>query len=414
MSLIERRVRRRVLEALGDTRVVVIAGARQVGKSTLALEIIEKDFPAAVVNLDERATRVAVAADPAGAIADLGVPAFIDEVQRGGNDLLLEIKALVDRDTRPGRFLLTGSANLLATRRTFEALTGRMEIIRLAPLAQSEIEGSSPSFVDALFANAPARVEGAPKGRRAFVERVVRGGYPAALGRSGRRRDAWFESYLESALGRDLRELSDAHKLRELPSLLRLLAAQSANLFVASSAADRLGLDQRTVASYCDLLEAVFLIRRIPGWRPGIGAREARTPKVYVTDSGLLCHLLDADEDRLADDDQVTGRALENFAAMEVARHADWAEIDTRLYHYRSGRREIDLVLESRRGEIACVEVKAAASFGARDWRAMETLRDERGAAFRSGFLLYAGEQTLPLGDRLWAVPLSALWQEDG
>jgi hypothetical protein len=133
-----------------------------------------------------------------------------------------------------------------------------------------------------------------------------------------------------------------------------------------------------------------------------------------VTDSGLLCHLLDADEDRLADDDQVTGRALENFAAMEVARHADWAEIDTRLYHYRSGRREIDLVLESRRGEIACVEVKAAASFGARDWRAMETLRDERGAAFRSGFLLYAGEQTLPLGDRLWAVPLSALWQEDG
>ena len=168
-------------------------------------------------------------------------------MQRGGNDLLLEIKASVDRDTRPGRFLLTGSANLLATRRTFEALTGRMEIVRLAPLAQAEIEASTTSFVDALFANEPARVTDAQKGRRAFVERVVRGGYPAALHRSGRRREAWFASYLEAALGRDLREISDAHKLRELPSLLRLLAAQSANLFVVSSSAQRLGLDPRTV-----------------------------------------------------------------------------------------------------------------------------------------------------------------------
>ena len=312
-EIIERRIRRTVLQALGDTRVVVVVGARQVGKSTLALEIVKSDFPAAVINLDERATRAAVVADPAGVLADLEGPVFIDEVQRGGNDLLLEIKASVDRDTRPGRFLLTGSADLLATRRTFEALTGRMEIVRLAPLAQAEIEASTTSFVDALFANEPARVTDAQKGRRAFVERVVRGGYPAALHRSGRRREAWFASYLEAALGRDLREISDAHKLRELPSLLRLLAAQSANLFVVSSSAQRLGLDPRTVEASCDLLEAAFLIRRIPAWRPGIGAREVRTPKVYVTDSGLLCHLLGADTSRLADDDQVTGKALEEF-----------------------------------------------------------------------------------------------------
>lgn len=408
-EIIERRARGSILQALGDTRVVVVVGARQVGKSTLALELVKSDFPAAVINLDERAVRESVVADPAGALADLEGPAFVDEVQRGGNDLLLEIKALVDRDARPGRFLLTGSANLLATRRTFEALTGRMEIIRLAPLAQSEIEASTTSFVDALFANEPARVADAPKGRRAFVERVVRGGYPAALRRSGGRREAWFASYLEAALGRDLREISDAHKLRELPSLLRLLAAQATNLFVVSSTAKRLRLDPRTVDAYCDLLEAAFLIRRIPAWCPGIGAREARTPKVYVTDSGLLCHLLGAD--RLGGDDRVAGKALENFVAMEVARHADWAQTDARLFHYRSGRRKVDLVLESRSGEIVCVEVKAAASFGVRDWRAMEALRDERGEGFRSGVLLYAGERTLPLGDRLWAVPISALWQ---
>jgi predicted AAA+ superfamily ATPase len=410
-QIIERRVRQRILEALSDTRVVVVVGARQVGKSTLALDIVKRDFPAAAVNLDERATRAAVRADPAGALADLDGPVFIDEVQRGGNDLLLEIKASVDRDTRPGRFLLTGSANLLATRRTFEALTGRMEIIRLSPLSQSEIEGSTTSFVDLLFSNEPARIRDDPKGRRAFVERVVRGGYPAAVRRAGPRREAWFESYLESALGRDLRELSDAHKLGELPRLLRLLATRAANLFAVSGVAKRLGLDHRTVSAYCDLLEAAFLIRRVPAWRPGIGAREARTPKVYVTDSGLLCHLLGADAGRLARDDQVTGKALENFVTMEVARHADWAQTDARLFHYRSGRREVDLVLERRSGEIACVEVKAAASFGARDWHAMEVLRDERGEAFRAGFLLYAGERTLPLGDRLWAVPISALWQ---
>lgn len=408
--IIERRARRTILEALGDTRVVVVVGARQVGKSTLALEMVNHDFPATVVNLDERATREAVLADPAGTLAEVDGAAFIDEVQRGGNDLLLEIKAAVDRDTRPGRFLLTGSANLLATRRTFEALTGRMEIIRLSPLTQTEIEGSSASIVDALFANEPARVQEAPKGRRAFVERVVRGGYPAVLRRTGRRREAWFTSYLEAALSRDLRELSDAHKLREMPRLLQLIAAQSANLFVVSSIARRLGLDHRTVRAYCDLLEAAFLIQRIPGWRPGIGAREARTPKVHVADSGLLCHLLGADVTRLSGDDQVTGKALESFVAMEVARHADWAQVDTRLFHYRSGRREIDLVLESRSGEIACIEVKAAASFGPRDWRALKALRDERGDSFRSGFLLYAGERTLPLGDRLWAVPISALW----
>lgn len=409
-QIIERRARRTILEALGDTRVVVVVGARQVGKSTLALEMVNHDFPATVVNLDERATREAVLADPAGTLAEVDGAAFIDEVQRGGNDLLLEIKAAVDRDTRPGRFLLTGSANLLATRRTFEALTGRMEIIRLSPLTQTEIEGSSASIVDALFANEPARVQEAPKGRRAFVERVVRGGYPAVLRRTGRRREAWFISYLEAALSRDLRELSDAHKLREMPRLLQLIAAQSANLFVVSSIARRLGLDHRTVRAYCDLLEAAFLIQRIPGWRPGIGAREARTPKVHVADSGLLCHLLGADVTRLSGDDQVTGKALESFVAMEVARHADWAQVDTRLFHYRSGRREIDLVLESRSGEIACIEVKAAASFGPRDWRALKALRDERGDSFRSGFLLYAGERTLPLGDRLWAVPISALW----
>jgi uncharacterized protein len=390
--------------------VVVLVGARQVGKSTLGLELVQRGFDAEVINLDDRATRQGVLADPAGFVAELEGPAFIDEVQRGGADLLLEIKAAVDRDQRPGRFLLTGSANLVAVQRTFEALTGRAEVVTLWPLAQAEIEAASVSLVDSLFRNDPPRVAGAPQGRRAFVERVARGGYPDARTRSERRRGAWFRGYVRSTLGRDLRELSDARRLSELPRLLRLIAAQAANLFTTRGLADRLSLDPRTVASYCDLLEAAFLIRRVPGWRPGIGSREIQTPKAYVVDSGLLCHLLGADTRRLGRDDQVTGKALENFVAMEVARHVEWADVDARLFHYRSGRREIDLVLETLGGELGCVEVKAAASFDPRDWRAMAALRDERSDRFRSGFLIYTGERTLPLGDRLWAVPISGLW----
>lgn len=410
-ELFPRYIRARVLEALADTRAVVLVGARQVGKSTLADKIVREDFGGATsVTLDDRITREAAHDDPTGFIADIGVPAFIDEVQRGGPDLLLEIKAAVDRDTRPGRFLLTGSANLLSIAKAYEALTGRAEIVHLWPLTQTEIEGSERSFVDALWAGEPPRVSEAPVGRQAFARRVVAGGYPEALKRSGRRRSGWFAGYVQTIVERNLRELADVRKVREIPRLLRLLAAQSANLFSARTLAGKLDLDARTVRAYCDLLEAAFLIHRLPAWRPGIGAREIRTPKAYVVDSGLLCHLLGANEQRLAEDQQVTGKALESFAVMEILRHAEWAEEDVRAFHHRGSHNEVDLVLESRAGELACVEVKAAASLSARDFRAMAQMRDARPDRFRAGFLLYAGRQTLPFGDRLWAVPISGLW----
>lgn len=399
-----------LVEALGDTRVVLLLGARQVGKSTLAEAIVSSDHPASSINLDTQAPREAANTDPEGFVAGLQRPVLIDEVQRGGPDLLLAIKSAVDRDHTPGQFFLTGSANVLANRKVLDALTGRVEIVRLWPLAQSEIEEVRSNFVDSLFASAPPQVEDAPVGLDALVGRLAAGGYPEARLRAERARNRWFASYLETTLDRDLTDISDAHKLREMPRLLRLLGAQAANIVVPANISKNIDLDRGTVEAYVSLLEAVFLVRRLPAWTPGIGKRELRHPKIYIIDTGLLLHLLGANETRLESDDQITGKALENFVAMEILRHAEWSERAPKLFHYRRERDEVDLVIEDRAGDIACVEVKASASVQARDWRALEHLRDARGKSFRCGVLLYTGENTVPLSDRIFAVPISGLW----
>ncbi|MGN6202373.1 MAG: ATP-binding protein [Solirubrobacterales bacterium] len=399
-----------VVAALGDTRAVFILGARQVGKSTLARQVADKEHPAQVVNLDEKAARDAATADPEGFVAGLRRPVLIDEVQRGNPDLLLAIKAVVDEDLRPGQFLLTGSANVLRNKKVADALTGRIEMVELWPLAQAEIEGSSNNFVDALFAGSPPQIDDAPKGRAALTGRIVGGGYPEARLRSGNRQARWFQSYLRTTFEKDLETISDAHKLHEMPRLLRLIASQTANLFVPSNISQKLGLDHRTVASYVGMLETIFLVKRIPAWRPGLGQREIQTPKIHVVDSGLLLYLLGADENRLMDDDQVTGKALESFVGMEIVKHAEWSEIAPQVFHYRRGLDEVDLILENRAGEIVAVEVKTTVSLSQKDWRPLERLRDKKGSDFNCGVVIHTGKQTVPLGDRLFAVPLSALW----
>jgi len=409
-GLYARSEREAIVATLETTRVVFLLGARQVGKSTLARQIATGDRSATIVDLDDPAPRNAALDDPVGFIAGLERPVFIDEIQRGGPDLVLAIKSVVDRDMSPGQFLLTGSANLLRNPRVLDALTGRAAIVTLWPLAQSEIEGSVSNFVDALFAAEPPRIAGATVGRDALRDRIASGGYPEARLRSGRPRSQWFESYLRMTIERDLESIADAYKLHEIPRLLRLLATQAAALCVPASIGGKIGLDHRTVERYVGLLEATFLVKRIPAWRPGLRQREVRHSKVYLVDSGLLLHLLGANEERLLGDDRVTGMALENFIAMEVAKHAEWASAEARLFHYRREREEIDLLLENRAGEVVAIEVKSKASLSARDWRSLAKLRDAMGDQFRCGCVIHPGSDTVPLGDRLFALPLCALW----
>jgi uncharacterized protein len=404
-----RHVRGLVVEALADTRIVFIAGARQVGKTTLARDIVAGPRPMRALTLDDQATRDAAISDPTGFVSGLGGPALIDEIQRAP-DLLLAIKDDVDRDTTAGRYLLTGSANLLVSKRINDALTGRIETVRLWPLEQSEVHGGQVNFVDALRAAAPPTVTGAPVGRAALRGFLSAGGYPEARLREGRRRSRWFENHLATALDRDLRDISDAVKTEAMPGLLRLVASQAANLLSYRAVGARLDLHHQTVKSYVGLLEQMFIVRRLPGWRPGLGAREVQAPKIYVVDTGLLAHLLGAGDERIATDDQVTGKIVENFVATELTKHAEWAAAPVRLYHYQREREDVDLVLEWNDGSIAAVEVKSRATVRRDDWKWLAKLREQRGQGFRAGVVAYTGEQTIPLGDRLWAVPLAGLW----
>lgn len=407
--MIERRIRPLIGESLSDTRVVMVMGARQVGKSTLC-EAIAASEQRPTVSMDDQGARAGAVADPAGFLAGFDGPVFIDEVQRVP-ELILAIKQIVDREQQPGRFLLSGSANILSSRKVQEALTGRIELLRLAPLAQAEIEGAEGNLVDALFAASPPRVERAPIGRAAFAERIAAGGYPEARDRTGRRRDHWYANYLTTTFERDLQAIADLHKEHEMLRLLSLLATRSGNLLRYANVADALDLDGKTVKSYIGLLEAIFLVRRIPAWRPGFLQRVLQAPKVYVTDSGLLAHLLGADERRIAEDDRVTGIALETFAAMEILKLVSWSEVEPRVYHFRDRRgAEVDLVLEDRAGRIVAIEIKAKVSLSGDDTKGLVKLRDALADQFVAGVVLHAGEQTLPLGDRLWAIPVSGLW----
>lgn len=408
-TLYRRHAEARVADALSYSPAVFLMGARQVGKSTLAQRIVTEHGFAGSVTLDNASQRDAAAGDPTGFVAGLEGPTVIDEVQRVP-DLLLAIKQDIDRERRPGRFLLTGSANVLTVPSVNEALTGRAALVTLWPLAQSEIEGTTRNAVDALFAAEPPRIADAPVGRKAFVGRLARGGYPVARTLSARHRRQFLTDYLTSTLERDLRDIADARKSSEMPRLLRLLASRTGNIHVTSNVAVALGLTRETTQAYVRLLETVFLVRSIPAWRPGIGGREIHAPKVHVVDSGLLAAMLGADEDRIADDDRLTGRLLESFVAMEIARHLDWADTPATQYHYRDGRQEIDIVLEAHSGELIAIEVKASATVRHSDWRALARLRDARGEAFRCGVVVYTGAETLHLGDRIWAVPVSGLW----
>lgn len=412
-AFIERHLRGLVVEALQDTRVVVVVGARQVGKSTLVQQIAATDHTADVITLDDRGLRSSALDDPVGFVAELGVPVVIDEVQRAP-EVLLAIKERVDRDPTPGQFLLTGSANLLTAPSIADTLTGRAEYYRLWPFTQGELVNSREAFIPALFAGRFPRPRDAPVGRGAFAPMLAAGGFPEARKRAARGRERFFDGYLDTVLDRDLASIATVHEGANVRRLLAALAATSASLLNVDGLSRDLGIAASTLRPHLDLLEMLFLTRRIPSWQNNRLSRVIKAPKAYVTDSGLLCHLLGVDAGRIATDPNVAGPLVETFVAMELLRQAAWQDPSLSIFHYRDKeKREIDVVLERRDGSVVAIEVKAAASVGSSDLRALRHLRDALGDRFLAGALVYLGRDTVPFGERLAAVPLPGLWAPD-
>lgn len=401
-----RRASSLVLDALADTRVVVVNGARQVGKSTLA-ELVLKRHPGGVARfLDDPGTREAANADPVRFLRHDGLM-LIDEVQRVP-DLWLAIKNLVDRDPRPGRFLLTGSARLLGLSNLPDALPGRSETIELWPLSQGEIDRSDDGFVDAAFAQgAELRAESAGLTRRDYLARACTGGYPEAVRREApRRRERFFEGYLADLIARDVKQVAQIERADAMRRLLSLLAAQTAGLLNVNRLANDLGISAPTVRNYLRILETIYLVRLVPAWSANSTTRAVATPKVIFVDSGLGGYLAGG-----AASDATRGGVLENFVLGELARQLTWARSSIRLYHYRDrDQHEVDAVLENNAGQVIGVEVKAAETIRREDFRGLKALQRRLGDRFRAGFVLYCGTDSLSFGEGLASLPISALW----
>ena len=397
-------------ETLADSPVVLVHGPRQCGKTTLA-RWVGGPLGYEYLNFDDDTVRAAAEADPIGFVDGLPQHVILDEIQRVPA-LFTTLKHAVDRQSSPGRFLLTGSANVLLLPQLADSLAGRMAVLRLHPLAQCELANRPGVFLDTLF-QARFKTERRERLGPRLAEAIVAGGYPAALARPvGRRRRAWYRDYIDALVQRDVRDLSRIHSLDALPRLLKLAAAQTAQLFNASDLATPFQLSRPTIADYVTLLERVFLLERLPPWHSNRLSRLVKTPKLHLGDTGLACALLGVDATTLAADRTLLGHVLETFVFQELRRQDSWAESPADFLHYRDRDGvEVDLVIERGTRALAGVEVKAAATATARDFRGLEKLRDATGERFAAGVLLYDGQATLSFGDRLFAVPISALWQ---
>jgi len=397
-----------VREAQSDTRVVLVNGARQCGKSTLVAQVA-RQTGAEWFSLDRSDTLQAARRDPSGFVRAAN-PMVIDEIQRAP-DLLLAIKEVVDAAYEPGRFLLTGSARVLGLRGLPDTLSGRMETIELWPLSQGEIDEQPDGFIDAVFRDGPEIVVKSDDTRGDYIQRLARGGFPAAVAREGKRRTQFLESYVADLVNRDVTQLSSIEYGRQMRQLITILAGRVGGLLVPSKIATQVGLPRATVERYLALLEEVFLIKRIPAWSRGMTTRATNTPKLAFVDSGVAVAMLGQDETSLGRITSDVGGVLESFVAMELSRQATWTSQTVDLFHYRTRDNvEVDIVLQNRRGQVVGIEVKASTTASDDDFAGLRHLRARLGDDMLAGIVLYLGSQTLPFGEGLRAIPVSALW----
>ncbi|MGL5863576.1 MAG: ATP-binding protein [Phycicoccus sp.] len=404
-----------VAEALQDTRVVTINGARQVGKSTLVKAVLRGRPGAIERRLDVATERQAARADPTRFVRHDHLMA-IDEIQRSP-ELILSIKAAVDEDPRPGRFLLTGSARLLGLRKLPDALVGRMETIELWPFSQGEIERRRERFVDSAFADDWARAlefgsRAGTESRKDYVDRCLRGGFPEALLRGEGRRAKFFDNYVDDLIDRDVAQLAEIERRTELRRLLRLLAGSMAQPLSVERIASEVGLPATTAERYITLLEEVFLLKRIDGWSSAATGRAVRMRKVLFVDSGLAANLSGLTSSKLGRHESLVGPLLENFVLGELARQLTWSATRATLFHFRTKDHvEVDAVLEAADGRIVAVEVKAAESVHARDFSGIRHLHARLGDRLHLGLVLHAGTTTASFGERMVAAPVDLLWR---
>ena len=411
--LYPRNLKAPLLNAALDTPVVLVNGARQTGKSTLIKALFADSQVPEYFSFDNLALLNTARSDPQTFIESLPDSVIIDEIQRAP-ELMLPIKYSVDRDRRPGRFFLTGSANVLALPRVADTLVGRIEIHTLWPLSQGELRGVCESFIDTIFA------ERKLAGRRNseslelpnLIDLISAGSYPDALKRdSAIRRKNWFDGYITTLIERDVRDLRNIEQLTLMPRLLELIASRTGGLLNYSDLARSLGMKLTTVKTYLALLELLYLVIPVPPWFGNLGKRLVKSPKVYLNDTGLLCHLLGRDARAISREGALLGMLFENFVLMELIKQISWSKISPRLYHFRTENGdEVDFVLEAPDGRIVGIECKLNVSARGAS-KGLQVLKELTGNKFHRGIILYAGAHVIGIERDMQAVPISSLWE---
>jgi predicted AAA+ superfamily ATPase len=394
-------------ESLADTPAVLINGPRQCGKTTLVQQFAG---PLSYFTLDDPNLLAAVRQDPMGFARQLD-RAIIDEVQRAP-ELLLALKLVIDQDRRPGRFLLTGSANLMALPRIADSLAGRMALHTLLPLSQSELQNRPNDFLQR--AQAQDWALSLPAWRVSpddMLARVLAGGYPEMRQRPTlARRQAWARAYIRTLVERDVRDVAQIDQWQQLPQLLAVAAAHCGQLLNAAQTGGQLGLNSKTVDKYLGILEKLFLVQRLPAWSRNEAGRLVKTPKLHFLDAGLQASLSRLTPELVFSQRERWGATLETWVHGELRKALSLCTDDWYLSHFRDKDQvEVDFVIESPLRRLIGIEVKASATVNAGDFKGLKKLQSLAGDSFTSGLVLYAGHQALSFGKGLWAVPLAAL-----
>ncbi len=415
-GLIPRRALDTTVESLGSFRAVVVQGARQVGKSTLA-ELIARRLGAPIVSLDREEDLAAAIDDPALFLHQLGSPAVIDEVQRAGDRLILALKQRLDRNRASAQYLLTGSTNFLTTPTISESLAGRIDLITVWPLSQGEVMGSADDFVDRAYEEPGGLLDhrGPAPSRPEYIDLLCRGGYPEAHQLGERARLRWYERYLETVLRREVESATDLRRYDALLAMARTLVATTGSELVISRLAADLGIDRATAESYEPWLETTFLVHRVPAWSRKVMSKIVRRPKLHVCDTGLAAAIMGKGPAALGRlNDPSVGPLMESFVVAELAKQLTWSNVSARLHHLRdSVGLEVDAIVEAADGRVVAIEVKASTVPRADDAAPMASLRDRLdrvGHDFVVGVVFHTGDRRVSLGDRLVGLPIADLW----
>jgi uncharacterized protein len=391
--------------------VVLLVGPRQSGKTTLTKKLA-KEQTITYSSFDDINNLIGVELDPIGHLNALNKPLILDEVQRAP-EIFLPIKVDVDNNRFPGRYLLTGSANPLLVPKVGDALTGRMAICQLWPLSQGEILGVKEKFIDHLFSDENWTSDVPHFDQEDLINKLFLGGFPALhMASNEEERKAWCNNYLSLALQKDINDLSKIEGFAHLPALMYGLASRVGSTLNIEELSRIAKTASTSLRRYIQLLESLFLFYRLPAWSPNIDKRLVKAPKIHYSDTALLLHVLNLNQDQLKSNLNVLGHVVENFVVMECVKQATWSECDPKLYHYREEKEkgtEVDIVLESG-GKIVGIEIKLSSVVRSNDIKGLTSLKETAGQAFLKGVILYMGHRVLPLGEGIRAIPMNALW----